>query len=163
MKVAIIMGSKTDYKVMKEAEAALSLFGISFITRIVSAHRGPEQMLEFATSAHEKGFSVIIAGAGGAAHLPGMVASMTPLPVVGVPIMIGKLKGIDALLSVQQMPKGVPVATVAIDNAFNAGILAARILGISSKKIQKKVLNYRKKNLKLVKSMNQEIQRMKKN
>lgn len=155
--VAIIMGSKTDYKVMKEAEAALALFKISFKTEIVSAHRGPEEMQKFALEAQDKGYSVIIAGAGGAAHLPGMVASLTTLPVIGVPVTVGKLKGLDALLSIQQMPKGVPVATVAIDNAFNAGILAARILGLSSEKLSKKLLDYRKQNKKLVRQMNKEI------
>jgi 5-(carboxyamino)imidazole ribonucleotide mutase len=155
--VAIIMGSKNDYHVMKEAEKALKEFKISFMTKVVSAHRGPEEMVEFALEAHEKGFSVIIAGAGGAAHLPGMVASLTPLPVIGVPITVGKLKGLDALLSIQQMPKGVPVATVAIDNAFNAGILAARILGVASDKIGKKLLSYRQKNKKLVRKMNREL------
>ena len=143
MKVAIIMGSKNDYRIMKDAEKALKEFGISFLTKVVSAHRGPEEMVEFALKAHENGISVIIAGAGGAAHLPGMVASLTPLPVIGVPITVGKLKGIDALMSIQQMPKGVPVATVAIDNAFNAGILAARILGVSSSKLSTKLLSYR--------------------
>ncbi len=156
-KVAVIMGSKNDYRIMKEAEKALKEFKISFATKVVSAHRGPEEMVDFALTAHEKGFAVIIAGAGGAAHLPGMVASLTPLPVIGVPITVGKLKGIDALLSIQQMPKGVPVATVAIDNAFNAGILAARILGVASEKLSKKLIGYRRKNKKLVRKMNQEL------
>lgn len=156
-KVAVIMGSKNDYRIMKEAEKALKEFGIKFKTKVVSAHRGPEEMVEFALTAHENGFSVIIAGAGGAAHLPGMVASLTPLPVVGVPITVGKLKGIDALLSIQQMPRGVPVATVAIDNAFNAGILAARILGVASEKVKAKLLSYRQKNKKLVRKMNREL------
>jgi 5-(carboxyamino)imidazole ribonucleotide mutase len=155
--VAIIMGSKTDYKVMKLAEEALENFGITFKTEIVSAHRTPEKMMEFGRTAHEKGFKVIIAGAGFAAHLPGMVAALTPLPVIGVPILLGKLKGIDALLSIQQMPKGIPVATVAIDNAFNAGVLAARILGVSVEKIQKQLLTYKKQNEKLVKKMNREL------
>lgn len=152
--VAIIMGSKTDYAVMKAAEESLELLGIGFKTEIVSAHRTPEKMMEFSKSAHEKGFKVIIAGAGFAAHLPGMVASMTPLPVIGVPILLGQLNGIDALLSIQQMPKGIPVATVAIDNAFNAGVLAARILGVSSEKVQRRLLKYREENKKLVKKMN---------
>ncbi len=155
--VAVIMGSKTDYKIMKGAEEALTLFGISFKTEIVSAHRTPDRMMEFGRSADEKGFQVIIAGAGFAAHLPGMVAALTPLPVIGVPILLGKLKGLDSLLSIQQMPKGIPVATVAIDNAFNAGVLAARILGLSSDKIRQKLLTYKKQNEKLVKKMNREI------
>ena len=155
--VAVIMGSKTDYKIMKGAEEALTLFGISFKTEIVSAHRTPDRMMEFGRMAHEKGFQVIIAGAGFAAHLPGMVAALTPLPVIGVPILLGKLKGLDSMLSIQQMPKGIPVATVAIDNAFNAGVLAARILGLSSEKIRKKLLTYKKQNEKLVKKMNREI------
>lgn len=157
--VAIIMGSKTDYKIMKEAEAALDLFNISYKTEIVSAHRTPEKMMEFSKTAHERGIKVIIAGAGFAAHLPGMVASMTRLPVIGVPILLGKLKGIDALLSIQQMPKGIPVATVAIDNAFNAGVLAARILGISSTKIAKKLEGYKKQNEKLVRKMNRSLKK----
>ncbi len=157
IQVAVIMGSKTDYKIMKGAEEALTLFGISFKTEIVSAHRTPDRMMEFGKSADEKGYQVIIAGAGFAAHLPGMVAALTPLPVIGVPILLGKLKGLDSMLSIQQMPKGIPVATVAIDNAFNAGVLAARILGLSSDKIRKKLLTYKKQNEKLVKKMNQEI------
>ena len=144
VQVAVIMGSKTDYKVMQGAEEALTLFGISYKTEIVSAHRTPARMMEFGRTAHEKGIQVIIAGAGFAAHLPGMVAALTPLPVIGVPILLGKLKGLDSLLSIQQMPKGIPVATVAIDNAFNAGVLAARILGLSSEKIRKKLLTYKK-------------------
>jgi 5-(carboxyamino)imidazole ribonucleotide mutase len=155
--VAIIMGSKTDHKIMKAAEEALKFFKISFKTQVISAHRGTEEMVEFALNARKKGFSVIIAGAGGAAHLPGMVASLTPLPVIGVPVTVGKLKGLDALLSIQQMPKGVPVATVGVDNAFNAGVLAARILGISSEKITKKLLSYKKKNQRLVKKMNRQL------
>lgn len=155
--VAVIMGSKTDYKIMKGAEEALTLFGISFKTEIISAHRTPDKMMEFGRSAHEKGIQVIIAGAGYAAHLPGMVAALTPLPVIGVPILLGKLKGLDSMLSIQQMPKGIPVATVAIDNAFNAGVLAARILGLSSEKIHKKLLAYKKQNEKLVRKMNREL------
>ncbi len=157
VQVAVIMGSKTDYKIMKEAEKALTLFGISFKTEIVSAHRTPEKMMVFGREAAERGIQVIIAGAGFAAHLPGMVAALTPLPVIGVPILLGKLKGIDAMLSIQQMPKGIPVATVGIDNAFNAGVLAARILGLSSEKIHKKLLAFKKENEKLVKKMNREL------
>jgi phosphoribosylaminoimidazole carboxylase PurE protein len=153
-KVAIIMGSMTDYNILKEAEICLQDLGISFHTEVVSAHRTPEKMVEFARLAHEKGIKVIIAGAGGAAHLPGMVASLTSLPVIGVPVTVGKLKGLDALLSIAQMPKGIPVACVAVDNAYNAGLLAARILATEDKKLTKKLLSLFKKNKKKVKEMN---------
>jgi len=144
--VAIIMGSESDYPVMKEAEESLVVFGIPFETQIISAHRTPIEMSNFAQKAHLRGLKVIIAGAGGAAHLPGMVAALTPLPVVGVPVPNGPLQGQDALLSIVQMPKGVPVATVAIGNAFNAGIVAAQIIAVSegtkSKTLQK-ILEYK--------------------
>jgi len=129
--VAIVMGSDSDYEVMKEAAQALQEMKIPCTVSIVSAHRTPQEMSEFAQTARKKGIRVIIAGAGGAAHLPGMIASQTELPVIGVPVPIGHLQGQDALLSIVQMPKGVPVATVAIGNAWNAGILAAQILGTS--------------------------------
>lgn len=151
------MGSLTDYKVMQAAEKALSEFGIAFKTEIVSAHRTPEEMQEFALKAHKNGFKVIIAGAGGAAHLPGMVASLTPLPVIGVPVAVNKLNGLDSLLSIVQMPSGVPVATMAIDNAYNAGLLAARILSTDSEKILKKTLAFRKKQKIKVKAMNKTL------
>lgn len=157
MKVAIIMGSITDYKVMKEAEDALRQLKIPFKTEIISAHRTPEKMVDFAKTAHEKKFSVIIAAAGGAAHLPGMVASLTPLPVIGVPIVVGKLKGIDALMSIQQMPKGIPVATVAIENAFNAGLLAARMIGAFQPRILRKIQKLQKDYKKKVREMNQTL------
>lgn len=157
VEVAIIMGSITDYKIMKKAEAALKEFSIKFITKIVSAHRTPEEMFEFARSAHLKGIKVIIAGAGGAAHLPGMVASLTPLPVIGVPVTVNTLNGLDALLSIVQMPGGVPVATVAIDNAYNAGLLAARILSADSKKIMQKTLAFQKKQKNKIKTMNKNL------
>jgi phosphoribosylaminoimidazole carboxylase PurE protein len=128
-KVAIIMGSDSDFSVMKEAASALEKFEISYEISIVSAHRTPKEMIEFAETARGKGIRVIIAGAGGAAHLPGMVASLTELPVIGVPVPLGSVQGIDSLYSIVQMPKGVPVATVAIGNAWNAGVLAAQILG----------------------------------
>ncbi len=153
-KVAIIMGSLTDYQVLKEAEACLQDFKISYHTEIVSAHRTPEKMVAFAKSAHENGYQVIIAGAGGAAHLPGMVASLTPLPVIGVPVCVGKMKGLDALLSIAQMPKGIPVACVAVDNAYNAGLLAARILAAQDKILMKKLLTFFDQNQKKVKMMN---------
>ncbi len=137
--VAIIMGSDSDWPVMEEAAKALESFGITFTAEVVSAHRMPEEMVEFAKSAATKGYKVIIAGAGGAAHLPGMVASLTTLPVIGVPVSLKNLEGMDSLLSIVQMPAGVPVATVGIDNAKNAGILAARIIGSSDASVAKKV------------------------
>ena len=157
--VAIIMGSLTDYKVMKNSEVALKEFGISFKTIIVSAHRTPEEMLSFAKAAHTNGIKVIIAGAGGAAHLPGMVASVTPLPVIGVPVTVNSLNGLDALLSIVQMPNGVPVATMAIDGAYNAGLMAARILAVDSEKIIKKTLAFQKRQKLKVKLMNAKIAR----
>jgi 5-(carboxyamino)imidazole ribonucleotide mutase len=137
--VAIIMGSDSDWPVMEEAAKALESFGITFTAEVVSAHRMPEEMVEFAKTAATKGYKVIIAGAGGAAHLPGMVASLTTLPVIGVPVSLKNLEGMDSLLSIVQMPAGVPVATVGIDNAKNAGILAARIIGSSDTNVAKKV------------------------
>jgi 5-(carboxyamino)imidazole ribonucleotide mutase len=153
-RVAIIMGSLTDYKVLKKAEKLLKELKIPYVTEVVSAHRSPKFMYEFASNAHTKNISVIIAGAGGAAHLPGMVASLTHLPVIGVPIQLGSLKGLDALLSIAQMPKGIPVACMAVDNAENAALMAARIIGISDESIQKKVILGLKKNRMKVKSMN---------
>lgn len=126
--VSVIMGSDSDYPVMKEALKSLSYFGISHEVQVVSAHRTPERMQTYAKACLKRGVQVIIAGAGGAAHLPGMVAGLTPLPVIGVPVMTQALKGLDSLVSVAQMPKGVPVATVAINGAYNAGVLAARVL-----------------------------------
>jgi len=138
--VAIVMGSDSDWPTLEEAARALDDFGITYTAQVLSAHRMPEEMFEFAKSAHSNGFSVIIAGAGGAAHLPGMIASLTPLPVIGVPVVSKNLDGMDSLLSIVQMPAGVPVATVGIGSAKNAGILAARILGIGSKEISAKVI-----------------------
>ena len=137
--VAIIMGSDSDWPVMEEAAKALESFGITFTAEVVSAHRMPEEMVEYAKSAATKGYKVIIAGAGGAAHLPGMVAALTTLPVIGVPVSLKNLEGMDSLLSIVQMPAGVPVATVGIDNAKNAGLLAARIIGSSDASVAKKV------------------------
>lgn len=131
--VGIIMGSDSDLSVMKEAARVLDSFDVPYELTIASAHRTPHRMMTYAESAQTRGLKVIIAGAGGAAHLPGMVASMTTLPVVGVPIKTGALNGEDALLSIVQMPRGVPVATVAIGNATNAAMLAIRILGLSEK------------------------------
>jgi 5-(carboxyamino)imidazole ribonucleotide mutase len=144
MKVAVIMGSESDWAVMKAAVDVLKDFGCEFEAQIVSAHRTPEKMFEFAKSAEKNSYSVIIAGAGGAAHLPGMVAALTPLPVIGVPISSTDLKGVDSLLSILQMPKSVPVATVAVDGAANAALLALRILGVSEPSIRQKVSSYQK-------------------
>ncbi len=140
--VSIIMGSDSDWPSMKGATVALDFFGISYEVKIVSAHRTPEAMLRFAKAAEKRGAQVIIAGAGGAAHLPGMVASLTRLPVIGIPIMVGKIKGLDALLSIAQMPKGVPVATMAVDNSYNGGLFAARILALSSSVLKKKLSRF---------------------
>lgn len=158
-KVAIIMGSESDLHIMEGAVLALSEFKIPYQIEIVSAHRTPKKMVLFAETAQKKGFSVIIAGAGGAAHLPGMIASLTTLPVIGVPVTIGKLKGLDALLSIAQMPKGVPVATVAVDNAYNAGVLAARILGIKSPSIQQKLCSFQKNQAIKVSEMNKRLKK----
>jgi len=146
--IGIIMGSKSDLPVMQEAIDILKEFGIDSDVDIVSAHRTPEKMMDYGINAHKKGIKVIIAGAGGAAHLPGMIASVCPLPIIGVPIKSSNsIDGWDSVLSILQMPGGVPVATVALNGAKNAGILAAQILGSNDIKIQKKVLDY-KNNLK---------------
>lgn len=138
-KVAIIMGSKNDWEIMKEAYELLKKFNIDVEARVVSAHRTPSFMYDFAKNAKDRGIEVIIAGAGGAAHLPGMVASLTTLPVIGVPIPSKNLNGLDSLLSIVQMPYGVPVATVAIGNSKNAALLALRILSIKYKEIGEKL------------------------
>ena len=144
-KVGIIMGSKSDYPIMKEAENILKDFKIDYEIDIVSAHRTPEKMMEYSKNAHKNGISVIIAGAGGAAHLPGMVASNTPLPVIGVPVKSrNSIDGWDSILSILQMPGGVPVATVALDGAKNAGILTIEILGASDSEILNKIVEYKK-------------------
>ena len=139
------MGSQSDYKTMKLAEKTLKKIGISFETRIISAHRTPKKMYEFASSAEKKNIGVIIAGAGGSAHLPGMIAAISPLPVLGVPIESKKLKGLDSLLSIAQMPKGIPVGTLAIgeDGAINAALLAASIIANSNPTIKKNLNNLR--------------------
>lgn len=159
LRVAIIMGSKTDLKIMQEAGKVLHDFQIPFEIKIVSAHRTPEYMVEFAKSAATNGYGCIIAGAGGAAHLPGMVASLTTLPVIGVPVTVGKLKGLDALLSIAQMPTGVPVATVSVDNAANAGLLAARIFSTNDPVLTKKLENFQKKQIQKVKKMNRDLKK----
>ncbi len=143
-KVGIIMGSKSDLPTMQAAADILKQFEIEFEIDIVSAHRTPEKMVDYAKTAHIRGIQVIIAGAGGAAHLPGMVASLTPLPVIGVPVKSSNsIDGWDSLLSIVQMPNGVPVATVAVNASQNAGILAAQILGASDKAIQQKMIAFK--------------------
>ena len=141
--VAIVMGSDSDLPTMSQAQEVLHELGVSTFVSIVSAHRTPRRLFEFGEQAEEQGFSVIIAGAGGAAHLPGMLASITPLPVIGVPVSATKLEGEDALLSIVQMPAGVPVATVAIDGAKNAGILAAQMIGIHNQAVRDRVRAYK--------------------
>jgi|TARA_B100001094_G_scaffold306273_1_gene336882 5-(carboxyamino)imidazole ribonucleotide mutase len=143
-KVGIIMGSKSDLPIMQEAIDILNELGVENDAEIVSAHRTPEKMMEYGKKAHKNGYSVIIAGAGGAAHLPGMIASITPLPVIGVPVKSrNSIDGWDSILSILQMPGGVPVATVALNGSKNAGILAAKIIGTSDPKILKKILKYK--------------------
>ena len=143
-KVGIIMGSTSDMPVMQEAIDILEEFGIEVEVDIVSAHRTPEKLFDYGKNAHTRGINVIIAGAGGAAHLPGMIASLSPLPVIGVPVKSrNSIDGWDSVLSILQMPGGVPVATVALDGAKNAGILAAQILGSSDEKILNKILDYK--------------------
>ncbi|MEM6447157.1 MAG: 5-(carboxyamino)imidazole ribonucleotide mutase [Cyanobacteria bacterium P01_D01_bin.123] len=141
--VAIAMGSDSDLPVMSAAADICDRFQVPYILKILSAHRTPERMVEFSRSAHEQGIQVIIAGAGGAAHLPGMMASLTPLPVIGVPVPTRHLQGLDSLYSIVQMPRGIPVATVAIGNAQNAGLLAVQILGSSRPNLLKQVQEYR--------------------
>ena len=143
--VGIIMGSKSDLPIMKEAIEILNIFNIKTEVDVVSAHRTPSRLMEYGNNAHKRGIKVIIAGAGGAAHLPGMVASLSPLPVIGVPIKSkNSIDGWDSVLSILQMPGGVPVATVALNGAKNAGILAAQIIGSKSIEVQKKILEYKK-------------------
>ena len=142
--VGIIMGSDSDLPIMSAAALMCDEFGIDYEVSVVSAHRTPDRLVKYAKSAEKRGLRVIIAGAGGAAHLPGMVASMTELPVIGVPVRASNLEGMDSLLSIVQMPGGVPVATVAINGGKNAGILAAQMIGIKSKEIRAKVKEYKK-------------------
>tara|TARA_B000000532_G_scaffold218485_1_gene191817 strand:+ start:418 stop:909 length:492 start_codon:yes stop_codon:yes gene_type:complete len=145
LKVAIVMGSQSDYKTMKLAEKVLKYIGVSFETKIISAHRTPKRMYEFASSAKKNSFGVIIAGAGGSAHLPGMISALTSVPVLGVPIESKKLKGLDSLLSIVQMPKGIPVGTLAIgeDGAINAALLASSIIANNNSHIKKKLEKWR--------------------
>jgi 5-(carboxyamino)imidazole ribonucleotide mutase len=160
--VGIIMGSESDWKTMEEAAEVLKRFNVKHEVEVVSAHRTPEKMVEYAKTAQERGLKVIIAGAGGAAHLPGMVASLTTLPVIGVPVATKTLEGIDSLLSIVQMPKGIPVATVAIENSANAGLLALRILGTFDKKIAKLLAKEEKALQKKVKVMNKNLKQRRK-
>ena len=143
--VSIVMGSQSDYKTMKLSGKILKKMGIKFETKIISAHRTPKRMYDFAISAEKKSIRVIIAGAGGSAHLPGMISALTSIPVLGVPIESKKLKGLDSLLSIAQMPKGIPVGTLAIgeDGAINAGLLAASIIGSDDTSVKKKLNNWR--------------------
>ena len=152
-KVSIIMGSQSDFTIMRNCQKILKLLGIVYETKIVSAHRTPDRMFKFAKTAEKNKISVIIAGAGGSAHLPGIVAALTSIPVIGVPIETKKLKGLDSLLSIVQMPKGIPVATVAIgkDGAINAALLAASIIGLKDKKVKNNLNNFRVKQTKAVK------------
>jgi len=145
-KVAIVMGSQSDYSIMKKCEEILKVLKIKSETKIVSAHRTPDRMFTFAKEAGKNNFAVIVAGAGGSAHLPGMIASMSILPVIGVPVETKKLKGLDSLLSIVQMPKGIPVGTVAIgeNGAFNAGLMAASIIALSDDKVKKNLEKWRR-------------------
>ena len=152
-KVSIVMGSQSDYKIMKLCEKTLKNLGILFETKIVSAHRTPKRMYDYALKAEKNNIKVIIAGAGGSAHLPGMIAALTQIPVIGVPIESKKLKGLDSLLSIVQMPKGIPVGTVAIgdDGAINAALLSASIIGNNDPKIKKRLKSWRLSQTKSVK------------
>lgn len=159
-KVAIIMGSDSDWETMSDAAEVLKELAIPHLVEVVSAHRTPDKMKSFTRDAEKNGIKVIIAGAGGAAHLPGMVASLTTLPVIGVPVKLKNLNGLDSLLSIVQMPKGVPVATMAIDNSYNAGLLAARIIGLQSKKLTADLKNYQKSLKKKVAVMNSDLKNL---
>lgn len=155
--VGIIMGSDSDWETMQAAANICEIFKIPYETRVVSAHRTPLDMTEYAIEAHNRGLRVIIAGAGGSAHLPGMVASLTPLPVIGVPVESRTLKGLDSLLSIVQMPAGVPVASVAIGGSMNAGILAVEIIAQNDQKLQAKILEYKNDMAKSSRSKNKNL------
>ena len=161
--VAVVMGSDSDWSVMSDAAQALKDFGIEYEVEVLSAHRTPERMIDWGKTAASRGIKVIIAGAGGAAHLPGMLASVTTLPVVGVPVPLGKLDGMDSLLSIVQMPAGIPVATVSIGGAKNAGILAARILSTADKNLEQKLVDYGVSLSDLVAEKNTQLQNQIKN
>ena len=145
MKVIILMGSKSDLEIMKKASAVLDEFNVPYEMKVISAHRTPDLMFEFAKGAKNNGVDVIIAGAGGAAHVPGMIAAITPVPVIGVPIWSKDFNGTDALLSIVQMPSGIPVATVGIDRAANAALLAIRMLAMNNNDLYQKLLDYQEK------------------
>jgi 5-(carboxyamino)imidazole ribonucleotide mutase len=155
--VGVVMGSDSDWSVMSDAAEALKQFGIEYEVEVLSAHRTPEKMIEWGKAASSRGVKVIIAGAGGAAHLPGMLASVTTLPVIGVPVSLSKLDGMDSLLSIVQMPAGIPVATVSIGGAKNAGILAARILGTNDPALEKKLIEYGQSLASLVAEKNEQL------
>ena len=155
--VGVVMGSDSDWSVMSDAAEALKQFGIEYEVEVLSAHRTPEKMIEWGKAASSRGVKVIIAGAGGAAHLPGMLASVTTLPVIGVPVSLSKLDGMDSLLSIVQMPAGIPVATVSIGGAKNAGILAARILGTNDTALEKKLIEYGQSLASLVAEKNEQL------
>lgn len=145
MKVGIIMGSTSDWEVMQPAVATLEQFGIEYEKRVISAHRAPHALFEWASTAKDRGLNVIIAGAGGAAHLPGVIAGLTTLPVIGVPVRSKMLDGLDSLLSIVQMPSGIPVATVAINGSKNAALLATSILALQSAELEQKLIDFRSK------------------
>ncbi len=155
--VGVVMGSDSDWSVMSDAADSLKQFGIEYEVEVLSAHRTPEKMIEWGKAAASRGIKVIIAGAGGAAHLPGMLASVTTLPVIGVPVSLSKLDGMDSLLSIVQMPGGIPVATVSIGGAKNAGILAARILGTNDPALEKKLIDYGQSLASLVAEKNEQL------
>lgn len=156
--VGVVMGSDSDWPVMQDAATVLEEFGIAHEADVVSAHRTPQAMLEYANTAAGRGLKVIVAGAGGAAHLPGMLASATPLPVIGVPIALKQLEGLDSLLSIAQMPSGVPVATVAINGARNAGLLAVRILATSDEVLAKAMVDFQESLKKASQAKSQALQ-----
>jgi 5-(carboxyamino)imidazole ribonucleotide mutase len=156
--VGIIMGSDSDWPTLKAAAKACAEFGVAYEARVVSAHRTPDDMADYAKTAASRGLRVIIAGAGGAAHLPGMVASQTPLPVIGVPVESKALKGMDSLLSIVQMPGGVPVATVAIDGGRNAGLLAVQILGTSNDALRRKMATFKQRLARESRAKNKNLQ-----
>ena len=161
MKVAIVMGSKSDYPVVEKAEAMLREFGVDYETRIISAHRTPKQAEEFAAKAEANGFGTIIAAAGKAAHLAGVLAATTPLPVIGLPMKSSTMDGLDSLLSVVQMPKGVPVATVAINGAENAAILAVQILAAGDPDLRQKIKDFKKRQEEEIIALDHEFQNQK--
>lgn len=157
-RVGVIMGSDSDWTVMQDAAEALAEFDIPFEVRVVSAHRTPQVMFEYAQQAAGRGIEVIVAGAGGAAHLPGMVASVTPLPVIGVPVPLARLDGLDSLLSIVQMPAGIPVATVSIGGARNAGLLAVRMLGASDPDLRARIVAFQEQLADMVRAKDADLQ-----